>query len=89
MKLLRKVLEWSREQVIGDVPEDSAICEYDCREPECTGAEWKNCTRRLERAAGELMPAERSSLEALAEAMPVNNAICRDSNRTLTLTTLE
>jgi hypothetical protein len=75
MKLLQNVLDWTWGQIIGDVPEDSAICEYDCRKSECTDLEWQNCMRRLQRAAGELMPAERSRLEALSESTPVNNAM--------------
>ena len=67
MKLLQNILEWSREQIIGEVPKDSAICEFDCRRPECSEVEWQSCTRRLERGAEELMPAGRSTLEALVE----------------------
>jgi hypothetical protein len=75
MKLLQNVLDWSWGQIIGEVPDDSAICEFDCRQSECTDLEWQNCTRRLRRAAGELMPAERSPLGALAESTPVHNGI--------------
>ena len=89
MKFFQNVLEWSRGQFIGEVPEDSAICEFDCRKSECGEVEFQNCKRRLERAAGELMPAERSSLEALAESTSVNDATPHNSNRAAMLTTLE
>ena len=75
MKLLQNVLNWTWGQIISEAPEDSAICEFDCRKSNCTDLEWQNCMRRLQRAAGELMPAKRPPLEALAESTPVNNAI--------------
>lgn len=49
---------WRRlkDQIVGDVPEDIALCEYDCRKQQCSMDEWATCDRRLRRAAGELMP---------------------------------
>ncbi len=49
---------WRRlnDQIVGDVPEEIALCEYDCRKQQCTTDEWATCDRRLRRAAGELMP---------------------------------
>lgn len=35
--------------LIQTVPEDSAICEFDCNKPECSQHEWQHCKRRLER----------------------------------------
>ena len=58
MKTLRNIWDWVAGQVIGEVPEDSALCEYDCRKLQCTEGEWETCERRLQRAAGELMPAK-------------------------------
>jgi hypothetical protein len=54
-----------RDGLVQDVPVEYAICEFDCRKPECTLAEWTTCKRRLEMAAGELMP-KSSSLESPA-----------------------
>lgn len=42
---------------IKDVPEDIALCEFDCRKEQCHYDEWASCERRLTKAAGELMPA--------------------------------
>lgn len=42
---------------VGDVPEDVALCEFDCRKEQCHYDEWASCERRLTKAAGELMPA--------------------------------
>jgi hypothetical protein len=61
MKPLRNICDRIWGQFIGEVPEDHALCEYDCRKPQCTEGEWENCMRRLERAAGELMPAKETS----------------------------
>jgi hypothetical protein len=46
---------WCKDQVVGDVPEDIQLCQFDC-DKECTQEEWEACARRLSKAAGELMP---------------------------------
>jgi uncharacterized protein YecT (DUF1311 family) len=53
------IWRWFRNQIIQEVPEDSALCEYDCRKGQCTREEWETCDRRLNKAAGELMPSPR------------------------------
>jgi hypothetical protein len=45
----RKASRWLKEQIIQDVPEDIALCEFDCRKSQCLMGEWENCERRLER----------------------------------------
>ena len=45
------------DQVVRDVPEEMALCEFDCRKPECNFSEWAACERRLARGAGEITPA--------------------------------
>jgi hypothetical protein len=49
---------WQRlkKQWIDDVPDDVALCEFDCRKGQCTYGEWASCERRLSKTAGELMP---------------------------------
>jgi hypothetical protein len=47
---------WVLNELIQDVPEESALCEFDCRRAQCTQGEWSSCSRRLNSAAGELMP---------------------------------
>jgi hypothetical protein len=47
---------WVRDQIIQDVPEGTAVCELDCRKEQCEMGEWEGCERRLNKAAGELMP---------------------------------
>lgn len=33
--------------LIQDVPESLALCEFDCRHPDCTPEQWASCERRL------------------------------------------
>ena len=60
MNLVRAVWGWLRRQIVDDVPEGDAICEFDCRKSQCLVGEWETCWRRLRRAAGELMPLQGS-----------------------------
>jgi len=77
MSFVRFTWDWLRRQVVDDVPAADALCEFDCRKPECSVGEWKTCERRLEGAAGELMPPQEpaSDLEA-----PRSNNIGRRRN---------
>jgi hypothetical protein len=43
---LNRLKPWFVEQV-QDVPEDIAVCEFDCRKPVCLVSEWETCERRL------------------------------------------
>jgi hypothetical protein len=52
----RKVWQWLKDQIARDVPEEDALCEYDCRAQQCAQEEWGTCERRIHRAAGELWP---------------------------------
>ncbi len=58
---IRRIWRWLHNQMVQDVPEDSALCEFDCRKGQCTMEEWENCERRLAKAAGELMPSPRKN----------------------------
>jgi hypothetical protein len=68
MNLLRNVWNWISGQIVGEVPEQDAICEFDCPRLQCTEGDWDGCERRLHRAAGELMPTEKPPLVALMES---------------------
>ena len=56
---VHRIWRWLRNQIVQEVPEDSALCEFDCRKDQCTVGEWESCDRRLNKAAGELMPSPR------------------------------
>jgi hypothetical protein len=60
---------WVMEQLIQEVAEDSALCEFDCRKVQCTQGEWKSCERRLQYAAGELMPLDGEGRRQQADHM--------------------
>ena len=42
-----RLLNWFKNALIPDVPEDIAVCEFDCRKPQCRHGEWETCERRL------------------------------------------
>jgi hypothetical protein len=54
--LHRKFWQWLKDQIAQDVPEADGLCEYDCRNQQCTEEEWATCERRIHKAAGELWP---------------------------------
>ncbi len=66
----RRVWRYLSDQVVQDTPEDDALCEFDCRKEQCTLGEWKTCERRLQRAAGELMPPTAQRQKEGAESRP-------------------
>lgn len=47
-----RVRNWIREQVVQEVPEEIALCAFDCRKGDCTHSEWEACARRRSHAAG-------------------------------------
>ncbi|MGB8495470.1 MAG: hypothetical protein WCE53_13805 [Candidatus Acidiferrum sp.] len=53
---LARLWQWLKDQWIREVPEDLALCEFDCRKAQCFEGEWDTCQRRLSYASGELMP---------------------------------
>lgn len=77
MRLLRNIRNWAWGQIIREVPEDDAFCAFDCCNTHCAEGEWKTCMRRLDRAAGILMPAKRPPSKAVAESMTLKNVTRR------------
>lgn len=45
--LLSSVRPWINDQIVSDVPDELAICEFDCRESECSSSKWESCQRRV------------------------------------------
>ncbi len=54
--LFRRFRRWVRNQLVQDVPNGIALCEFDCRKQQCTMKQWAACERRFSGAAGELKP---------------------------------
>ena len=44
---LRSISRWLRTMLIADVPEDIALCEFDCSKKQCRTGEWETCERRI------------------------------------------
>lgn len=42
-----RLWNWFRKGLIHDVPEDIAVCEFDCHKPQCRHGEWETCENRL------------------------------------------
>ena len=61
--------QWIKNQIVQDVPEEIALCEFDCHKQQCTEKEWQACPRRIAWAAGELMPASGSKLRRAGDAL--------------------
>jgi len=54
--LWNRLFRWIGGHLLGEVPEDIALCEFDCKRSSCLEEELATCERRITRAAGELMP---------------------------------
>jgi hypothetical protein len=52
--IFARTWQWFKNQIVADVPPETAVCEFDCRKQECKQEDWANCERRLSHAAGEL-----------------------------------
>jgi hypothetical protein len=53
---LSRLGHWAQVQIVSEVPEDLAICEFDCPETQCSISKWMSCQRRISKTAGELSP---------------------------------
>lgn len=66
--LRKQLLQRLKDQIVQEVPEADALCEFDCRKQQCKEGEWATCERRLHKAAGELWPGPKT--EAIADTGP-------------------
>ncbi len=57
----RSFSRWISGQLVQPIEENNALCEFDCRNNDCTVGEWLTCERRLHRGEGELMPEDKSA----------------------------
>ena len=48
-----KFWRWIKNQIVQDVPEEVALCEFECHKQQCTEREWQTCARRIAWAAGD------------------------------------
>jgi hypothetical protein len=61
--LRNRLFLWIRGHLIGEVPNELALGEFDCKRSPCPEEEWETCERRITRAAGELMPESPKGME--------------------------
>jgi hypothetical protein len=48
---------WLKRELLADVPEEPAVCEFECRRIDCRYKEHLDCRRRVSPPAVSLMPA--------------------------------
>jgi len=46
-RVARKAKRWLEGQLVEDVPDSLALCEFGCRKLQCRMGEWEQCQRRL------------------------------------------
>ncbi len=47
MGWFRNLFPGSKTNLVETVPNDIALCEFDCRKTQCSFGEWESCGRRL------------------------------------------
>ena len=52
--LWARFVRWIKDHMVGEVPAVIAVCEFDCRQPQCLYVDSISCERRITRAAQEL-----------------------------------
>ena len=55
-------IRWIKDQLVRDVPDKLAVCEFDCNKNQCLEGEWISCERR---ATGELKANSPTKTETL------------------------
>ena len=55
-KPVQRLVGFVKRNIVDDVPEEIALCEFDCRKGQCEQGEWASCDRRVRNASGELFP---------------------------------
>ena len=58
IRIFRRAWGFLKGQVILDVPDDDAPCEFNCRVNQCTLGEWETCESRLRTLARKTAPSE-------------------------------
>lgn len=46
-KIVLTLKRWFRREILQEVPEEIAACEFACRKGRCLTGEWRSCERRL------------------------------------------
>ncbi len=59
--LIRRTWARLKRNLVQEVPEELAVCEFGCRKTECTMAQWATCRYRLQ---GGLIPREKVQVKS-------------------------
>jgi hypothetical protein len=51
IKPFRRLWQRIKNRIVQEVPEESAVCEFDCPKDQCTVGEWKACERRVNKGS--------------------------------------
>ena len=73
-----ELCRWLKDQWVAEVPDDLAICEFECRESECSFDGWANCVRRLAQAPkgpGPLRPSADGFCQRQADSQRVSHPL--------------
>jgi hypothetical protein len=62
-----RLRQWIAAELVADVPQSDAVCEFDCRRTQCSAGAWEVCDRRRSNANGELWPAREPSRRHVPE----------------------
>jgi hypothetical protein len=38
-----RLWNWIKNQIVQDIPAGLAVCEFECRRPQCTVSHWRTC----------------------------------------------
>jgi hypothetical protein len=47
-EVFRRLWRWTKQQIVQDVPDEDALCEFDCRKKQCSAGDWAKCENRLQ-----------------------------------------
>jgi hypothetical protein len=56
-----ELCRWLKAQWVAEVPDDLAICEFECRKSQCSFDGWANCVRRISQTPKGLGPLRHSA----------------------------
>ena len=51
---LARFISWIKAKWVREVPDEIALCEFDCQMYNCREGGWGNCKRRMDYSAGDV-----------------------------------
>lgn len=78
-KLVDRVRGWVGSQVVSDVPDDIAACEFECKRPECSDEKFIGCERRRRAQAIAELAADAGTASTGPAAAGVSAAVAHQT----------